>query len=176
MTRGKWVAIALGTSVLVNVFLVGFLTAWALNGNFRREPGPMGGPGMPLPLAMLGLSERAVTPEVFDQVKDIWKQNFDEARPLFQAMKAAREKVSAALRADPFDSAALKAALDELSAADTQIRASFQDGIMETAVKVGPEGRELMARRAEHGPPGPPDMPGGPMDERGPPPGRPGGG
>ncbi|WP_445679460.1 periplasmic heavy metal sensor [Radicibacter daui] len=176
MTRGRWAAVALGTSVLVNVFLVGFLTAWAMNGNFRRGPGPMGGPGMPMPMAMLGLSERAVTPEIFDQVKDIWKQNFDEARPLFQDMKAARQKVSAALRADPFDPAALKAALDELSASDTKIRASFQDGILETAGKVGPEGRELMARRAEHGPPGPPDMPGGPMDDRGPPPERPEGG
>lgn len=105
----------------------------------------------------------------------ILQQSFAaHASAMDEARKAGRDfpdKIRAALTANPFDSAALTAALKEGQSDHQAMEDAMAAALVEAATKISPEGRLALAARHQFGPPGPPPGPGFHHDhDRGPPP------
>ena len=90
----------------------------------------------------------------------------DEARKAGQDFP---EKIRAALTANPFDPAALQAALKEGQSGHQAMEDAMASALIEAATKMSPEGRTALAARRQFGPPGPPG-PGFHHDQDRPPP------
>lgn len=163
MTRKDW---ALAGSVALNLFLAGALLPPLLFGpkppHFRPDPE-----------AMAQRISRGLPPADAAVLQTVLRPR-DGFRDLEKLMEANIRATGAALTAEPFDPAALRAALDR----GTQERVRFEqrqhESMVEAAAKLSPEGRRRLAelpfllgpRRS----PPPPDNTGG---VEAPPPGRP---
>jgi uncharacterized membrane protein len=159
MTRAeKWLLAGLGASLLINGLLAALLLVHP--GRHHHHDGPdlrMGRMG-----EHLSPAARAVIEETLEARRATLRREF-------QAMRAAREEVGEALRAEPFDRAALEAAFVRVRGRQDAIRATIQEGFAEAAsklpreerIKLAQGGERLMRRMADprprHG--APPDDP-----------------
>ncbi|MGE4481915.1 periplasmic heavy metal sensor [Acidocella sp.] len=123
----------LAGSLLLNLLLLGFggTVAWRLRHG------------------AVGLVEGAMIRPLHGQDKRIMRQAFLQARPEARAaqarMRAAHLAVDTALRAEPFDPAALQTALTSWRLATDAFLASFEAPLLRGAGAVSPQGRRGMA-------------------------------
>lgn len=152
--RGSWaigVLVALAVSLAVNFTLGGFVSARLLG---PHPPPRSGGFSM-----MMG-SDRAYPKEMRDALR---RELFDDPslKEHIRALRTARTEMFAAMRADPYDPAALKAALDEIQANTTALQsaghAALERIVAETPASVRAEIGWRHSRGPDDGPPPPRD-------------------
>jgi uncharacterized membrane protein len=119
--------IALVVSVAVNLTIAGFA--------FARFAGPRPG-GEIERIVAIGI--RAFPPELQKAIADGSKAKRDEMKAKLDAVQDARRAMFAAMRADPFDPAALNAAYDDLRAKTADLQQI---------------GQQIVADAVEHAPP-----------------------
>ncbi len=148
---------ALPLSLAVNVFLVAVIAVHL----WHRPPGPPG------PHHLADEIARFLPPGDADTLRTAFASEPVLQRDPGPAMRSNMARVREALRADPFDPAALAAALEEGHEDRDAGDRAVGRALLKAAIAMSPEGRRVLA---EHG--GAPHGPGGPG---GPPPHGPGG-
>jgi uncharacterized membrane protein len=133
----RWRSVILVLSLAVNLFFAGLFVT-------RHAFGPLRGPDSMLARligelgAHLSDPDRAILQRVFDTHEAEIKQRSA------QAMRS-RAGIRAAMVAEPFDPAALTAAVDEASARDQAMRRAIERMLLEAATQVSPDGRGKLA-------------------------------
>jgi hypothetical protein len=131
MTIGKRWAIAifaiLFLSLGVNLVVAGFSVA--------RFGGPHGPPNFIERIVAIGI--RAFPPPIQRTIEEEARARRDEMRVLLDAVQDSRMHMFEAMRADPFDHAALDAAFAELRSRTTELQKAGQD-IVGRAVAAAP--------------------------------------
>ncbi len=74
-------------------------------------------------------------------MRGMWSERADEMRPLFEAIRQARQDTIAALGAEPFDKAALETALANSRAASVASQEAFHAALVDSAAELTPEQR-----------------------------------
>ncbi len=129
MNRGvKGLAIALVLSVLLNVFLSGMLAARTV----RRGPAGLAG------------RDRGAAPMLRPGPAEMWRRQASGLEGPRQAVESARRGVRAALTADPFDAAALEAALARLRADSSEAQMAFHRSLVSMARDMKAEDRRAL--------------------------------
>jgi uncharacterized membrane protein len=124
-------------SVLGNLVLIGLLAGIFLN----TPPGPdrdRGGPGGP-PGFELSQKDR-------EGVRELMRASVDAGREALRARRAAERGLADALRAEPYDEAAARAALSALREADRIARDTVADRMFDGLDELNPNQRALVAR------------------------------
>jgi uncharacterized membrane protein len=121
MTIGKRWAIAifaiLFLSLGANLVVAGFSAA--------RFAGPHGPPNFIERIVAIGI--RAFPPAIQRTIEQDARERREEMRALIDAVQDSRMRMFAAMRADPFDAAALDAAFAELRSRTTELQKAGQD-------------------------------------------------
>ena len=166
MAKQRWITTALAISLAVNLLVAGA----ALGRWIKGEPG-----GHP-PLAW---ASKELDDGSRERLRPILQQNADATRALRRRIRAASETVRDAIRAEPFDSAALSDALAALRAVSLDYQTAVHSLAVESLAELPAEERErfgaMLLRpgpqdgRRPQGGPRPPG--GGRPDHRPPPPG-----
>jgi uncharacterized membrane protein len=137
LRRIRWRSVILVLSLAANLFFAGLFVT-------RHAFGPPRGPDSMLARligelgAHLSDPDRATLQRVFDAHQAEIKQRSA------QAMQS-RAGIRAAMVAEPFDPAALTAAVDEASARDQAMRRAIEHMLLEAATQVSPDGRGKLA-------------------------------
>jgi len=115
--RGSWaigVLVALALSLAINFTVGGFFAARSVFG--PDHPPPRGGFS-----GFLTAADRAFPPQMREALRDDLF-NDPTVKANFDAFRAARQEMYAAMRADPYDPAALEAALDKIQASTSALQ------------------------------------------------------
>jgi len=147
--RRGWGRIALIVSLALNLLFIGAAggSMWA------RWAGYWGGPGGHNPFAgAIHDLMRALPPERREAAREVLRRHRGEIWTARGEMRKARRDAARAMRQDPFDEAAFRAALAEMGKADVKLRES----VGEIAVDLGKtltleERRELLRGLARRG-------------------------
>jgi Spy/CpxP family protein refolding chaperone len=134
----KRLVIALSLSVSVNLFFAGFAVARHLlwQRSFAMH-GPMLGPR--------GFMGHAGLGNASPDVRRILEQQGGTLREQHGALRAARAKVSEALKTDPFDKARLGTALAELQAQTSRMQSTMHATLVEVAASLDASQRKRLA-------------------------------
>jgi uncharacterized membrane protein len=157
--RSRW---ALPLSLAINVFLVAVIAVHL----WHRPPGPPGPPG-PDPHHMVDEIARFLPGADATILRDAFASEAVLQQDPRATMEHNMERVREALRADPFDPAALAAVLREGHEARDADDQAIARALLKAATAMSPEGRRLLAEyggppHGPGGPGGPPHGPGGP--------------
>lgn len=145
----KWLGPALLVSLVINLFLVAAIAAGAIRNmdrGGRDHAAPMG-----LPHHIIA---RQLSGEEREKLKAVMRENRSELRPLFRDMRQARQALSEAIAADPYDPEAAKAAFAELRAGMDALATQSQDILVQAFADLSPESREKIAKALRRGRPG----------------------
>ncbi|HXQ67001.1 MAG TPA: periplasmic heavy metal sensor [Alphaproteobacteria bacterium] len=137
-TKAWTLQIVLFASLAVNLFVAGYFAAHLLH---RREP-----PG-PSPMAVLERLSAPLPQQDKEVLAAAWKADQAKLAGLSAELQAARREVRAKLIAEPFDSAALAAAMANARMKHEALDAEFQAIIVDAVTKFSPEGRKLLWSR-----------------------------
>lgn len=124
-------------SVLCNLVLIGLLAGIFLN----TPSGPVWDRGRPGEPAGFELSQQDR-----EGVRELMRASFDAGREALRARRAAERSLADALRAEPYDEAAARAALSRLREADRIARDTVADRIFDGLDELNPTQRALVAR------------------------------
>jgi uncharacterized membrane protein len=124
-------------SVLGNLVLVGLLAGIFLNAPKKPDWG-RGGPGEP-PGFELSKDER-------DGVRQLMRTSFEAGRDALEARRTAERRLADALRAEPYDEAAARAALSSLREADRAARDTVADRMFDGLDELNPKQRAVVAK------------------------------
>jgi uncharacterized membrane protein len=134
--RARWLAIVLGVSVALNLFLVGLLGVRALQRRDAHvEPSRHSAEGS-------GPRRPRQRPRPFDWMSDAER---DELRPRRRALRGTRREVEQALRAEPFDREKLNQALSQLRRETDGIQAAVHELMLRKADAMNDEERRRLA-------------------------------
>ena len=137
--RGRTILVL---SLALNLLLAGVVGVWLVRPIFRGPPRPMDFSRVVERMShRLGETDAAA-------LKKAYAAHQDEMTRLNDQVRSARSKVRAVLSTEPFDPDALKAAMDEVRAARSQMEAEIQNVMREGATAMSPQGRQRLA----HGP------------------------
>jgi uncharacterized membrane protein len=133
----RWRSVILVLSLAVNLFFAGLFVT-------RHAVGPPRGPEAMLARLIGELGARLSDPDraTLQRVFDAHEAEIKERSG--QAMQS-RAGIRAAMVAEPFDPAALIAAVDEASARDLAMRRAIERMLLEAATQVSPDGRGKLA-------------------------------
>ena len=123
--------VALLISVAVNLVIAGFVGS-----RFFGPPRPGGEIER-----VVAIGVRAFPPEIRDAIKRETDAERDQMRARFDAVRDARKTMFEAMRADPFDSAKLKAAYDDLRAKTDALQEAGQQIVFDAVAKAPPDVR-----------------------------------
>jgi uncharacterized membrane protein len=141
----RWLGPALFLSVALNLLAVGIL-AGAVLGQRGDAGGRMPGDAAALSwFAALDAQDRAA-------LRAAWRREGPALQSLRAQRRAETAALAAALRADPFDPAALEAALAAQAAGLAERQALAQRLLVERLAAMDPAGRAAFADRLEAGP------------------------
>lgn len=126
-----WVKIVLALSLAVNLAIAGLVAGAVLRGGPMGGNGPAMGYAMPYVIALPREDRRGV----FDTVRR------DESLPNRRARRADYEAMITALRADPFDAAAIQDILRRQADGVSRVQAVAQAAWLETVAAMSPEER-----------------------------------
>ncbi|MBU6372805.1 MAG: periplasmic heavy metal sensor [Alphaproteobacteria bacterium] len=145
-------------SLAANLLVAGIAIGGYAAGARLQAPGEAaqaraGGGGSERPLRAF---VAAMPPEQRAQTRREMARTFSESRDLRAAAREARLAVARAAGAEPYDAAAVKAALARMRAADGEVAARFHESLADRLATLSPEQRRtvlraLMQRRAERG-------------------------
>ena len=143
----RW-AIVLFSSLALNLFIGGvFVSHWAFHGHDVARSHAFGLRG----------ASRHMDEDTRAAMRRMWSGHADEMRPLWQAMRQARQETIEAIGAEPFDKAALKTALAKSLAASTASQEAFHAALIESAAELTSRQRRSLfsaASRRLHRQPG----------------------
>lgn len=136
----RWLLVA---SLVLNVFLIGGIAA----GLVVRHGPPFFGHDRP---RLMGLPSphkiRAALPDSADPAIDAaFAAHRQDMRVRIRALVEARHQVAAAMRAEPFDRAALDSALATLRDREAEVASGAQSAIAELAAGLDPDSRSRLA-------------------------------
>jgi uncharacterized membrane protein len=141
-----WVLQAvLFASLAVNLFIAGYFAA-----HLWRHSEPLAPPAGPM--AVIERLSEPLPAQDKEALLAAWKANQAKMQGLTAEQQAARREVRAKLVAEPFDQAALAAAMATARAKHAAVDEEMQAIILEAVAKFSPEGRKLLWSR----PPPPP--------------------
>ena len=132
----KTVPFALVVSGALNLVLIGALAGFAL----RPPPPPPDGPPLHRPQV-----ERAVSSEDMDTVRGLMRAAFRDSDEQRIELKKAQMAVAKLLQQDTYDEAAVRAALDDLGAADSALKTAIRDSLLERVAALPPDQRQRIA-------------------------------
>ena len=126
-----WVKIVLGLSLAANLAIAGVVAGAVLRGGPMGGKGPAVGYAMPYVIALPREDRRAV----FDTIRR------DPSLPDRRARRADYEAMIAALRADPFEVAAIQAILSRQADGVGRVQNVAQSAWLDTVTAMSPEAR-----------------------------------
>ncbi len=133
-----WLKISLIASLAGNLFLGGVLVGGGFRPPMKPPFGPHNHEQFEKQLATLSKDDQAILRAVFDGPEGKGRKGFD-------AIDDLRRRSLEALRAEPFDPAALRAVFEAM---DVQFQALGRErlaGFVAAAEKLSPEGRKVLA-------------------------------
>lgn len=151
--------IALAVSVALNLAVAGVVAGAML------RSGPPGGPEVSVRDIGFGPYSRILAPEDRAELRRAFIRRAPDLRQARDQMRADIARMAVALRAEPFDPAALVAVMDSASARAADLVALGQTLLVERIIAMTPAQRQALAARLEEdsrrGPPrGPREAPG----------------
>lgn len=133
---GGRIRIFLAVSIALNLFLAGMMIAW------QMRPSPPPGPWFE---RMIQRMSADLPPADRDILLSSYETRRQELDRMDKEAQAAREKVRAAMRAQPYDPAALEAAMAAARDVREPVIKTVEQAIVEAAAKMSPEGRTKLA-------------------------------
>lgn len=135
---GGRVRVFLAVSVALNLFLAGMMIAW----HMRPPPPPPPGPWFERMIQRMSADLPPADRAILQSSYEARRQELDR---MDKEVQAAREKVSAAMRAQPYDPAALEAAMAAARDVREPVIETVEQAVAEAATKMSPEGRAKLA-------------------------------
>ena len=118
-------------SLAANLVVAGF--------TFSRIAGPRPGGDIE---RIVAIGIRAFPPEIQKAISEGARAKRDEIRARFDDVRNARQRMFEAMRADPFDPAALEAAYSDVRAKTNELQAAGQEILAEAVAKAPPDVRK----------------------------------
>lgn len=140
-SRRRW-RISLLVSLALNLLLIAVIGVWVARPMFR------GPPQTPEFGRVVERIAHRVSGSDASALRGAYQSHRDEIVELAGNVRSARERVRAALRADPYDAAVVSAAMADLRTARTTMESAIQGVIQESAAGMSADGRRTLA----HGP------------------------
>jgi len=128
----------LALSLALNLFLAGMMIAW----HMRPPPPPPPGPWFE---RMIQRMSAALPPADRDILQTSYQARKGELDRMDKDVQAARERVGAAMRAQPYDPVALEQAMAEARDVREPVVETIEQAVAEAASKMSPEGRMKLA-------------------------------
>ena len=159
-TPSKRLSIALAASIALNLFGAGFLVSRLLHHRHASMLAPMLAPndeqdrGNPF-MGPRGLLGSGAEPRLLPHVREVMRAHGEGLRQDRAARRERRRAVEDALRAEPFDGAALSQALGSLRQSTLAAQERMHTALVELAKKLPAEDRQKLARHGSHGRGGP---------------------
>lgn len=125
-------------SLALNLFLGGMMIAW----HMRPPPPPPPGPWFE---RMIQRMSKDLSPADRDILQASYQARRPELDRMDKEVQAARERVGAAMRAQPYDPVALEQAMAQARDAREPVVESVEQAVAEAAAKMSPEGRMKLA-------------------------------
>ena len=132
--RRRW---ALAFSVGLNIFLAALLVAHLLRGSDGATP--------PTPAERIERLAASLPPADGDRLRAAMQAASGGIAAALDEFRAAQDRVRAALRADPFDPAALRQAMQEAQVRHAAMGAAIQEVVATAAARMSPAGRAGLA-------------------------------
>ena len=143
MTRNKWLTIALVSSIVLNLLLIGF----ALGVKFRGPPSGM------MMNPMFGLMRYAESLPKQRRVELLEEmRNIRPVRAQFRQMRELQANLRAEIRRDPLDPIALKAALTALHGQMQTHQSASHDAFVQLMQSLTPAERIALDEQMQRGP------------------------
>ena len=117
-------------SLAANLVVAGFVVS--------RFAGPRPGGDIE---RIVAIGIRAFPPQIRDDIEAATQVKRDEMRARLDSVQDARQRMFDAMRADPFDGAALQAAYADLRAKTNDLQQAGQDIVFDAVAKASPEVR-----------------------------------
>ncbi len=139
-----WLLVA---SLVLNVFLIGAFAA-----GLAARHGPFFGhdrPSRMMAMPTLHKIREALPESAQPVVEGIFDAHRQDMRRRIGELRETRRAVAAAIRAEPFDPAALGAALAELREREADVASAAHEAVAELAAKLDPEARDRLAELVE---------------------------
>jgi uncharacterized membrane protein len=133
---------ALIASLALNLLVLG--TVAGAMYTFHRHPPPRMGYGPHQDFGLMGLT-RTLPEERRKEMRKKLREDREKLRPLVEELRALRRDAATKLAADPFDSAALKAAFDVAGEKDRAVREAAITAFLAHAEQLTPEERRRLA-------------------------------
>jgi len=144
--KQRLLVFALIASLAVNLFVASRFVAHAVMGPFGPPP-----PEIVLPHIVEELARKLSDPDA-TLVRRVFGAHAAEISERSRAVGRAHDHVRAALGAEPFDQAALTAALDEVRDTELGLHGAVQQTIAEIAPQLSPAARHILAAWTPGGP------------------------
>lgn len=135
---GRRTRIFLAVSLALNLFLAGMMIAW----HMRPPPPPPPGPWFE---RMIQRMSADLPPADREILQASYQTRRGELDRMDKEVQAAREKVAATMRAQPYDPAALDQAMAEAREVREPVVKTVEQAVAEAAAKMSPEGRMKLA-------------------------------
>jgi uncharacterized membrane protein len=131
---GSRTRIFLAISLALNLFLAGMMIAW----HMRPPPPPPQGPWFERMIQRMSTDLPSADRDLLQASYQARKGELDR---MDKDVQAARERVAAAMRAQPYDPAALEQAMAEARDVREPVVETVEQAVAEAAAKMSPEGR-----------------------------------
>jgi uncharacterized membrane protein len=141
-TGSRRLKYALIASLALNLLVVG--TVAGAMYTFHRHPPPRMGYGPHQDFGLMGLT-RWLPEDRRKEMRRKLREDRERLRPLVDELRAARRDAATKLAAEPFDSAALKAAFDVAGEKDRTVRDAAVTAFLAHAEQLKPEERRKLA-------------------------------
>jgi len=130
--------IFLALSLALNLFLAGTMIAW----HMRPPPPPPPGPWFERMIQRMSAGLPQADREI---LQTAYQARKGELERMDKDVQAARERVGAAMRAQPYDPAVLEQAMAQARDVREPVVESVEQAVAEAAAKMTPEGRMKLA-------------------------------
>jgi uncharacterized membrane protein len=140
--KSKWIAILLITSVVLNLLLIGFIVG--------KRAMPEAGPD---PTRHYPRWVRTLPEPRRDALRPLIRTHMQAIRPSLRELRVLHRNLRAAIVADPYDAAALDAALSALREQNDKVQVVSHRSFVEFVAKLSPAEREQLARDVTRGGP-----------------------
>lgn len=132
--KGGRIRVFLAISIALNLFLAGMMVAW----HMRPPPPPPPGPWFERMIQRMSMD---LAPADRDILQAAYQARRGDLDRMDKEVQAARERVAAAMRAQPYDPAALEQAMAQARDVREPVVEIVEQAVAEAAAKMSPEGR-----------------------------------
>ncbi|MCK5042004.1 MAG: periplasmic heavy metal sensor [Sphingomonadales bacterium] len=135
----KWQSAILPASVMLNVFLIGFMVA-RIGG-----PQPIAPPQPPAPIELRTLPE-GLSSEVRERIEDQVRRHQDAINTAYARLKELQEEINEMVSGNDFNAAELEHALNEMRHLESQIKGPLQRAFVDVMRNIDRENRRVIVR------------------------------